>query len=381
MSEKNLSSTEKKAELLALFLGLKDSNVFHSSGPDAKEFYQLLFSNYQKMILKDSDNFFVAKEHKASVIESLQHTIDFYETQMVTDIVHLLERLKSDNYTSFIITSANFLTEGEGTKHSVGLLIHKKKDYYTVAILDKGGYYNERQGSYVKIPKSKLQLLSQVLLDNKSTNKTVGSHNKMQNYGILNAIVELSNNDDISYVSPKASDLKIKVKKQMVGNCIFAGVNLAFKTALFCCHTDVYKDIDHRKNNISIKPMEKIEASYETNQRFLNVLKGNDINENKVLDIIYSYYEERKHAKMSLPKINKKWKTSKNPFLRIKYHIRKWQIQQKQEIIYAHITKEIMQDPYLNLNKKKIESIKATQPAKTMSNEASLQNNYWTRDR
>ncbi|EOS7926027.1 hypothetical protein D3I19_RS07535, partial [Enterococcus hirae] len=83
----------------------------------------------------------------------------------------------------------------------------------------------------------------------------------------------------------------------------------------------------------------------------------------------------------SLPKINKKWKTSKNPFLRIKYHIRKWQIQQKQEIIYAHITKEIMQDPYLNLNKKKIESIKATQPAKTMSNEASLQNNYWTRDR
>ena len=69
-------------------------------------------------------------------------------------------------------------------------------------------------------------------------------------------------------------------------------------------------------------------------RRFLHALKGNDHNENKKLDRIFSYYEERKKMKKKLLKLNKTWKNSRNPLLKLIYHLKKTSIQKKQYTIH-----------------------------------------------
>ncbi|MGN8981885.1 hypothetical protein ACTNBL_05920 [Enterococcus villorum] len=81
MTTKNLKNFERQAEILALTLGLEDNNKFKSRGAGGRDHYQSLFSIYIKMIKDSEHNTFINNESKPQVIQSLQRTIDFYNTK------------------------------------------------------------------------------------------------------------------------------------------------------------------------------------------------------------------------------------------------------------------------------------------------------------
>ncbi|MGM0155902.1 hypothetical protein IGI47_000144 [Enterococcus sp. AZ191] len=124
MAITDYTESERKAELLALLLALKENGSYHSTGSDAKILYTLLFTTYQKMIAQDQQNFFIPKQQQSAIATSLQNTIDFYHATKQGEIKQLLENLKPDDRTSFMILPIQFLTEGE-QKHAAGLLIHR----------------------------------------------------------------------------------------------------------------------------------------------------------------------------------------------------------------------------------------------------------------
>ncbi len=331
MAITDYTESERKAELLALLLALKENGSYHSTGSDGKILYTLLFTTYQKMIAQDQQNFFIPKQQQSAISTSLQNTIDFYQSAKQGEIKQLLENLKPDDRTSFMILPIQFLTEGE-QKHAAGLLIHRHNDQYVLSILDKARFFQQRTGSYLTIPEKNIEKFSELLLDSKNSdeiyrNSPTVSYDRWSNYGILKAFTTLSN-------EPHAKDLKINLSKQIEGNCIIAGVDAAFKTALYHCHTDIFQTIDTRKEKLTPKYNVKENATFQMRRRFLHALKGNDHNENKKLDRIFSYYEERKKMKKKLLKLNKTWKNSRNPLLKLIYHLKKNSIQKKQYTIH-----------------------------------------------
>lgn len=324
MAITDYTESERKAELLALLLALKENGSYHSTGSDGKILYTLLFTTYQKMIEQDQQNFFIPKQQQSAISTSLQNTIDFYQSAKQGEIKQLLENLKPDDRTSFMILPIQFLTEGE-QKHAAGLLIHRHNDQYVLSILDKARFFQQRTGSYLTIPEKNIEKFSELLLDSKNSdeihrNSPTVSYDRWSNYGILKAFTTLSN-------EPQAKDLKINLSRQIEGNCIIAGVDAAFKTALYHCHTDIFQTIDTRKEKLTPKYNVKENATFQMRRRFLHALKGNDHNENKKLDRIFSYYEERKKMKKKLLKLNKTWKNSRNPLLKLIYHLKKTSIQ------------------------------------------------------
>lgn len=326
MAITDYTESERKAELLALLLALKENGSYHSTGSDGKILYTLLFTTYKKMITQDRQNFFIPQQQQSAIATSLQNTIDFYDATKQGKIKQLLENLKPDDRTSFMILPIQFLTEGE-QKHAAGLLIHRSNDQYVLSILDKARFFQQRTGSYLTIPEKNIEKLSELLLDSKKSdeiyqNSPTISYDRWSNYGILKAFTTLSN-------EPQAKDLKIKLSRQIEGNCIIAGVDAAFKTALYHCHTDIFQTIDTRKEKLTPKYNVKENATFQMRRYFLNTLKGNEHNENKKLDRIFSYYEERKKMKKKLLKLNKKWKNSRNPLLKLIYHLKKNSIQKK----------------------------------------------------
>ncbi|WP_229104086.1 hypothetical protein [Enterococcus durans] len=288
---------------------MKENGSYHSTGSDGKILYTLLFTTYQKMIEQDQQNFFIPKQQQSA---------------KQGEIKQLLENLKPDDRTSFMILPIQFLTEGE-QKHAAGLLIHRHNDQYVLSILDKARFFQQRTGSYLTIPEKNIEKFSELLLDSKNSdeihrNSPTVSYDRWSNYGILKAFTTLSN-------EPQAKDLKINLSRQIEGNCIIAGVDAAFKTALYHCHTDIFQTIDTRKEKLTPKYNVKENATFQMRRRFLHALKGNDHNENKKLDRIFSYYEERKKMKKKLLKLNKTWKNSRNPLLKLIYHLKKTSIQ------------------------------------------------------
>ncbi len=289
MAVTDYTESERKVELLSLLLGLKENDAYHSTGPDGKILYTLLFTAYQKMIEQDQQNFFIPSQQKPAVISSLQNTIDFYHSTNKNEVKQLLEKLRPDDRTSFMILPIQFLTEGE-QKHAAGLLIHRQEDQYVLSVVDKARFFNRRTGSYFKIPSKNLESFSQILLDSKKSDdlyrdSQATSYDRRSNYGILKALENLS--------STPTKDLKIKLSDQILGNCIVAEVDATLKTALFNNHTDIFNEIETRK---TLKPKYSVaeNSTFKTRKRLLFGLKSDDQKENKKLDYLFSYYDERK---------------------------------------------------------------------------------------
>ena len=96
-------------------------------------------------------------------------------------------------------------------------------------------------------------------------------------------------------MSLKQKRLKINLSRQIEGNCIIAGVDAAFKTALYHCHTDIFQTIDTRKEKLTPKIQCKRECYISDASTLPPCLKRAMITMKiKKLDRIFSYYEERK---------------------------------------------------------------------------------------
>ncbi|OTP25355.1 hypothetical protein [Enterococcus mundtii] len=75
MIDQTMNEFRKKLDILALSLSLQE-NINHFG---LNKDYQLLFSTYIQMIREDQDNFFIEKERKENIMESLKRTKDFYD--------------------------------------------------------------------------------------------------------------------------------------------------------------------------------------------------------------------------------------------------------------------------------------------------------------
>ena len=75
MAITDYTESERKAELLALLLALKENGSYHSTGSDGKILYTLLFTTYQKMIAQDQQNFFIPKQQQSAISTRRDQTI------------------------------------------------------------------------------------------------------------------------------------------------------------------------------------------------------------------------------------------------------------------------------------------------------------------
>jgi hypothetical protein len=326
MTTKNLKNFERQAEILALTLGLENNNKFKSRGAGGRDHYQSLFSIYIKMIKDSEHNTFINNESKPQVIQSLQRTIDFYNTKKKEDIQNLFGTLEKNDPTSFIIVPVSYLTltNQKKSRHTSSLIVYKMENEYIVTMIDKEKLFNSKNGGYVTISQDKLEDFSALLLDSKTTFDYVPTFDTNKAYGILKKIMALSNEKNLKI-------LPIKLSKQTMGNCIVAGAETSLRMALSNCHQNIFE------TNKQIK----LCSLFQMREYFLKALKGTNSEQNKYLDEIFSYYLKRKEQKEKvLPKLTPEWNSWKNPVHKIMYIAQKRKYIKKKEEISLQIAKE-----------------------------------------
>lgn len=62
-----INDFKKRIDMLAMNLSLKENDRFYSG-------LEMIFALYEKMIQNDQDTFFIDKERKAHIIESLKYS-------------------------------------------------------------------------------------------------------------------------------------------------------------------------------------------------------------------------------------------------------------------------------------------------------------------
>ena len=96
-----INDFKKRIDMLAMNLSLKENDRFYSG-------LEMIFALYEKMIQNDQDTFFIDKERKAHIIESLKYSKQIFETKKPMKMQELLLNLRSDDPTDFLIFPATF---------------------------------------------------------------------------------------------------------------------------------------------------------------------------------------------------------------------------------------------------------------------------------
>ena len=281
-NEQKVREFEKRVDMLALTLSLKrNDRVFHTG-----EGYQLLFSTYIKMLENDQNDFFIEKERKEKIIESLKRTKAFYDFKKKRQLHAVFETMTNDDPTDFMLFPSTMYVEKDvkAPRHLVGLTVYKKKNRFFVMKVDTEHFYDRSSVSYFQIPLSNIEKLSHLFFLERDIKNT-------EQYYILKTLAELSNE-----ARPISS---VILKKQSVGNCIVSQVETSLSMILFNCRTDLFRSM-HKE----ITPkwnLKHLEPTLEMRRRFLLAVKGEDKDWNQHFDYIFDYYLYKKGKLVEIP--------------------------------------------------------------------------------
>ena len=274
---------EKKQHILAMGLRLANSTGFEVVGEKGAENFQFLFSIFKKMIENDHQCQLVDNRSKEAVLQSLDHTIAFYNATNVKEIQKLLENLKNNVNESFMIVPV-YNIDRLATDHVHCLLIHKKNDQYVVTKTDKlhniehpvgaPDKINEYANFYTELSKNKLPALSQVLFFSKQ------EHHKESILDIGYIIGSLN--------KYKRTHLPVDWSGYRgVTNCPINEPLATLRLALYNCRHTIFTDRINR-----YKP--KVENSKEFHKHFFQAFNENKKEVKPYYQALWQIYEERK---------------------------------------------------------------------------------------
>lgn len=273
----NSNDFNERVEMLALALSLKeDGRVFDIRSN------RLLLSTYIKMIERDQDSFFIEKEQKHKIIQSLENSLAVYDFHESESIQKMLEKLNNNDPTDFVLLPIFFLP-GDYRKmigHVCGLTVYKKNEEFIVLKVDKQRLFDGYTASYFEIPeKSSKELSNLMFLERDSWQK--------EPYYIFNELTKLSS-------SSKSIPIPaIKMKKQTTKNCGVTEIEASLRTILFNCRKDIFsldKDIKVTPKWHSKHPA----PTLEMRKRFVDAMEGENIEQNENLKYILHHYRYRK---------------------------------------------------------------------------------------
>lgn len=156
-----INDFKKRIDILAMSLSLKENDRFYDG-------IEMIFALYEKMIQNDQDAFFIDKERKAHIIESLKYSKQIFEIKKPMKIQELLLNLRSDDPTDFLIFPATFFVfEEELASHLCGLIFYRKNNHLLAIQVDKQRYFKQTVVSYTQIPLTNIEELSKILFINR----------------------------------------------------------------------------------------------------------------------------------------------------------------------------------------------------------------------
>ncbi|THE16272.1 hypothetical protein E1H99_00360 [Enterococcus hirae] len=283
IDEQQTKEFEKKVDMLALTLSLKENDDFFEAG----EGYPLLFSTYIEMIKNDSDDFFIKKEQKGKIIESLERTRAFYDFEHKEQLQSIFEKITNNDPTDFMIfPSEVFLKGDEGTySQFCGLTVYRKNEDFLVMRVDKAKCFDKNTVSYFKIPSVNVAELSQLFFSQRDFKE------REPNF-IFKQFKDLSGE---MKVIPT-----ISMKEQRIINGVVSEIEASLKMILFHCHTDIFR-LGPGKNITPKWNLKHLEPTLEMRKRFLLALKGDNDEWNQHFDYIFDYYLYRKGKLVELP--------------------------------------------------------------------------------
>ncbi|WP_218657006.1 hypothetical protein, partial [Enterococcus hirae] len=242
---------QRHLDIFALSLSLKKNNRW--SPEDDKVNYPLLFSIYIKMIQQDEQEFFVRKQDKLKMIQSLNRSKDFYSFTRHTQLFHTLKRMISNDPRDFILLPLSYsIKKNKKSCHVSGALIYKETKNYRIILVDKRKHLSNSSVNMVKIPSEKMAPLCKELFAQRD-------HPKLETcYDILYRIIDHSSSNSFS-------SLDYTMHEQKEGNCVVKEIEATAKTALLHC----------RHNLLASQGKKKLKWSdtLEMQKRFLTVIK------------------------------------------------------------------------------------------------------------
>lgn len=214
------------------------------------------------------------------MLQSLDHTIAFYEATNAKDVQKLLENLKNNMNKSFMIIPV-YNTQEFLRDHIHCLLIHKKNDQYLVTKTDKlhnlniDGNIIERANFYTTISGNNLPLLSQILFLSKQ------EHHKESNVDIANSINTLSEHER-THLAVDWSGYR------GIPNCPINEPLATLRVALYNCRHNIFTPM----KNDRFKP--KVGNSKDFHNHFFQAFIENK-KVNPYYQALWQIYEERKN--------------------------------------------------------------------------------------
>lgn len=286
---------DRKFHMFALALGLGDAGNFRVVGEEGKKNYQLLFSTLIKMIEMDENEFFIDKTRKPEIISSLKRTIDFYHTNSPKELQQLIESMKKDDPTNFMIIPA-YITSKE-YDHVYSLILYQQTDHYVVTMIDKLGKGSDKHscGAFSKIKKENLNVLCDILFHTKF------EYHKKNQCNLSRIIYQLGEGK----YGREHLNLTMNEYKG-VANCPVIEILGSLKTALFNCQVNIFNhtmDVELKKMRTkekSIKP--KIGEAKAFYNYLYHAFKTENVVHNQALEHAWKYYLERKMEKVNCSK-------------------------------------------------------------------------------
>ncbi|THE16269.1 hypothetical protein E1H99_00345 [Enterococcus hirae] len=274
---------ERRVDMLALTLSLKNNDQLF----EANEGYQLLFSTYIKMIENDEDSFFIEKERKEKVIQSLERTKGFYENEGQLQAV--FEMMINDDPADFMLFPIDFFTDRDPMNiHVCGFTVYKKNEDFIVVNVDKDRSFNDKVVNFFKIPSRHIAKLSQLFFVERGYLRYKCREDDYVARGPYAIFIHLR------ALSSEAKAISaITMQEQSTSNCVVSEVEASIRTILFNCRTDIFSLPEDTK----ITPKWNLahsEPTVEMRKRFLLAMKGEDEGWNQHFDYLFDYYLHRK---------------------------------------------------------------------------------------
>ncbi|THE16268.1 hypothetical protein E1H99_00340 [Enterococcus hirae] len=267
---------EKRVDMLALTLSLKENDQFFQTG----KCYQLLFSTYIKMIENDRNDFFIEKDRKEKIIQSLERTKAFYDFVNIEQLQSVFEKMTNDDPTDFMLFPIAFLTSLDKTKsHLCGFTVYKKNEDFLVMKVDKDRSFDNKNVTYFKIPSKNTEKLSRLFFE------TCHYIKILEPFAIFLSLLDLSN----GFKTIPA----ITMQHQKTRNCVVSEVEASLRMILFNCRTDILSLSEKAK----VTPKWNLahsESTLEMRKRFLFAVKGEHKDWNRNFGYIFDYYLYRK---------------------------------------------------------------------------------------
>lgn len=299
----------QRLEMLALTLSLKeDSKNFVSSGG-----YELLFETYIKMIENDLDQFFIDKDRKPKLLESLQRTTELKNLDDAKKLQSIFEKLANNDPTDFIFVPSFFYlgAYGKGQPHMCGLIVYKKENDFMVVRVDKEERFGEGQVSHVKVPSKNVEMLSNLLW----------IEPKMLQWEVVDLF------KDIEAISDKFQPLPtVQMEKGTIEKGVVNEVEDSLKVVLSYCQIDFFS-IEKKDKVIPTWHFSSANPTLDMRKRFLETIKGVNVAQNEQLDYLFDYclYQMGESAKNVLLSENRQsdwwYRSIQNVFARDPYII------------------------------------------------------------